>query len=173
MGKTLTFSIFFIFFSTSFFAQHTAKDTLSKKDRPSLIKRIWQNKPENSIVFMPFGTHTHRSDILHVYYTGVYYEGFQLSTFRNSYKDWCVNLNLSRKIDMSKRFSFLFGGGFIYGYNGRLQHIKGIPLRNTFLFKSKINPVLGLAMDYKVNKHWSIHGNALPLVLIIGIRYRV
>ena len=50
---------------------------------------------------------------------------------------------------------------------------EGIPLRDSFLFNEKINPVMALEIDYKISKIISIHSSLTPLVIIYGLRYKL
>jgi len=63
------------------------------------------------------------------------------------------------------------GGGIMYGYDGRLQNTEGIPFRDTFLIKGDINPVVGVELDYRFYKKWSVHTSIAPRIIIYGFRY--
>ena len=76
-----------------------------------------------------------------------------------------------RAWNFTKRFSMNVGGGIMYGYDGRLQNTEGIPFRDTFLIRGDINPVVGVELDYRFYKKWSVHTSIAPRIIIYGFRY--
>ncbi len=148
-------------------------DTIPAKK--NFFQKVWGKELESGITFMPLGYHTNRErnpEIFHdVWYIGANYKSWEITVFRNSYDDPTVGLFYSRAVNFTKKFALNYGFGFIYGYHGRLQHVEGIPLRNTFLIKNELNPVIGFALDYKVAKQWSIHMSFAPQIIIYGVRY--
>jgi hypothetical protein len=52
-------------------------------------------------------------------------------------------------------------------------NVEGTPLRDSFLFNGKINPVIALEVDYKISKKLCIHSSLTPPVIIYGLRYRL
>lgn len=122
---------------------------------------------------MPLGSHTRPPDIFGVWFMGYNYKGFEISLFQNSFRDLTFGFSHKRVWKFTDKFSANYGIGILYGYDGRLQNVEGIPFRDSFLIKGKINPVIALELDYKIYKNISIHSNITPLVIIYGIRYRL
>ena len=144
-----------------------------QKEEKTTFQTIIGDKLESSIIFMPLGFHTKTPDIFFVWYTAFNYEGIEISLFQNSYRDLTFGLSHKRVWRLTDKFFANYGIGILYGYNGRLQNIEGIPLRDSFLFKGKINPVVALEVDYKISKRLSIHSSLTPLVIIYGLRYNL
>ena len=147
-----------------------------------ILKTIWGDPLESSITAMPIGLHTDfekhsskkRSTIngLHeaLYFAGNY-KTIELAGFQNSFGDLTVALFYKRAWNFTKRFSMNVGGGIMYGYDGRLQNTEGIPFRDTFLIRGDINPVVGVELDYRFYKKWSVHTSIAPRIIIYGFRY--
>ena len=156
----------------SFFA-NTRHTFSSSKTRKTIFQTIIEEKLETSIIFMPLGIHTKTPDIFGVWYTGYNYKGFEISLFKNSYRDLTFGFSHKRAWRFTDKFSANYGVGILYGYDGRLQNIEGIPLRDSFLFNGKINPVIALEVDYEISKKLCILSSLTPLVIIYGLRYRL
>lgn len=154
------------FFST--LSSQQKHDSISKK---TILEKIWGEPLENGIILMPLGTHTRDGDIFDVLYTGISYNSVELAVFKNSFRDWTMILTYKRTWHLTNSFYLTGGGGLLYGYKGKLQNVKGIPLNKSFLFTGAINPVVGLDVDYRISKKISIHGSITPLVIIYGIKY--
>ena len=167
--KSKIVTVLFVVFN---FVQLFSQNEVAKK---SMFRKILGDELKSSITFMPLGYHTDRerhSEVFHdVWYVGVNYKGFELTVFKNSFDDPTVGAFYNREINFTKVFSLIYGGGIIYGYHGRLQNVDGIPLSSTFLIKGAINPVLGIALNYKVAKRWSIKMSFAPKIIIYGVRY--
>lgn len=142
-----------------------------QKEEKTIFQTIIGEKLETSIIFMPLGFHTKTPDIFGVWYTAYNYKGFEISLFQNSYRDLTFGFSHKRVWKFTDKFFANYGIGILYGYDGRLQNVEGIPLRESFLFNGKINPVLALEVDYKISKNISIHSSLTPLVIIYGLRY--
>ena len=145
----------------------------TQKQEKTIFQTIIGEKLETSIIFMPLGFHTKTPDIFGVWYTGYNYKGFEISLFQNSYRDLTFVFSHKRAWRFTDKFSTNYGVGILYGYDGRLQNVRGIPLRDSFLFNGKINPVITLEVDYKISKNISIYSSLTPLVIIYGLRYRL
>lgn len=143
----------------------------TEKEEKSLIKTLWGNPIENSITFMPFGTHyVYDPDVFGAWYTSVTYKNIEAMVFLNSKRMWTTGLLYKRAIPLSEKFSFNYGGGLMYGYHGTLATTRGIPKSLSVLFSGPINPVVGVGFDYKVSKKLSIHADLAPLIVIYGVR---
>ena len=167
ISKTSVFRFFLFFFITCNLYSQT------QKNEKSIFQSIIGEKLETSIIFMPLGFHTKHPDIFGVWYIGYNYKGFEISLFQNSFLDITFGFSHKRVWRFTDKFSANYGVGILYGYGGRLQDVEGIPLRNSFLFKGKINPVVAFEVDYKISKKISIHSSLTPLVIIYGLRYSI
>ena len=49
-------------------------------------------------------------------------------------KDLTFIVSYKRNIEITDRFSIIYGFGLMYGYHGKLQNTNGIPFRKSFLF---------------------------------------
>ena len=142
-----------------------------EKEKKTLIKTLWGNPIENSVTFMPLGTHyVYDQDIFATWYTSVTIKSFEAMVFLNSKNMWTTGLLYKRAIPLSEKFAINYGGGLMYGYKGTLETTRGIPKSLSFMFKGAINPVVGLGFDYKISKKLSIHADLAPLILIYGVR---
>ena len=159
--------LFFLFLQTL-----TTYSQVQKQEK-TIFQTIIGEKLETSIIFMPLGFHTKTPDIFGVWYTGYNYKGFEVSLFKNSYRDLTFGFSHKRVWRFTDKFSANYGVGILYGYEGRLQNVEGIPLRDSFLFNVKINPVIALEVDYEISKKLCIHSSLTPLVIIYGLRYRL
>ena len=155
-------------FTVSFSSFSQEKNQPEKKE---FFKKILGNELESSIVFMPIGSHTVNPDIVGIWYTSYNYKSFEVGVFKNSYKDWTMSFLYKRSWKFSKIFSVIYGGGFLFGYNGKLKNHRNIPLSNTFLYSGNVSPVVGLNVDYKISKKLSIHSSLTPLIFIYGLKY--
>lgn len=138
-------------------------------------KTFWETlkgkTPETSITFLPVGSHTKDFDLIDVWYTGFNYKSVEFAGFKNSFGDLTLTLLFKRQIELKGNFSLIYGFGVMYGYDGKLQDVKRIPLRNTFLFTGALSPLGGVTVDYKVGKKLSLQLNITPVVIVYGVRY--
>jgi len=148
--------------------------TLSVKSQEEK-KSFWQllkgKELESSIKFLPIGVHTKDGSIVDTYYVGYNYKSFEIAAFKNSYEDLTILALYKREIPLFKKLSFIYGLGLMYGYDGKLQNVSGIPFRNTFLYSGPINLSGGFILDYKTSKRFSLQINISPVVLVFGVRY--
>lgn len=161
--------ICFLFFQLSF-----AQEIKQKEESHTFLSTLWGVSPENGVKFLPFATHFQKSEnpFIHgTFYTAANYKSIELALFNNSYNDFAMSLFFLRKIILSKRFSIDYGGGFLYGYKGRLQNIKSIPLHDTFLYSGNLNPTYGIGLEYKLSKKIAISAMTNPAVIIYGLKY--
>ena len=160
------------------FILETDLDKEERRER-SFIRSLWGDKVENSVTSLPFGYHTDRDrhagePFVHpVWCTSVSIHSFEISGFKNSFGDFSLGLYYKRKIVFTKRLSINYGAGIIYGYDGRLKDVEGIPFRETFLVTGPINPVVGMSFDYRVTNNFSFHITGAPQIIIYGVRYRL
>lgn len=159
--KILFLSIFMNFFIT------VSQNTTQHK---SIWKTLLGNELKSSVTFLPVGTHTRNVDLIGVYYTSFNYKSYEISAFRNSFKDLTFIVSYKRAIHLTNRFSLIYGVGIMHGYKGRLQNTKGVPFRKSFLFTGNLNPTAGIELDYKISKKTSIHINLASLVFVYGFR---
>ncbi|MGK0414540.1 MAG: hypothetical protein ACJA1B_002767 [Polaribacter sp.] len=167
ISKQIVLFIILLISATNIFSQKSI-DSLQKK---TFIKKLWGEKLEDGFIFMPLGSHTVRPDVFDVWYTGVSYKNIELSVFRNSFRDWTLGIYYKRVWYFSEKFYATFAGGMFYGYKGKLQTVKEIPFRDSFIVTGDINPALGLDVDYRISKKISIHGSVTPLIIIYGFKY--
>ena len=139
--------------------------------KKSILQKIIGDELRSAISFLPFGTHTKDLDIFDAWFIGGNYKSYAFSAFKNSFLEWTFILGYKRAWNFTKKFGVIYGVGIMYGYQGKLQHVEGIPLRDSFLITGAINPVVDLELDYKISKHLSIHSVLTPLVIIYGLQY--
>lgn len=161
------------------FAQNNTQTT-EEKPKKSLLKKVWGVAPNTSITAMPYGLHTdlkrfrnrkYKNGLHPALYGAFNYKTVEAIAFRNSFGDFSFGVTYKRAIPITKNFTILYGIGAMYGYDGRLQRSKNVPLRNTFLIKGDINPLLGVQLDYKLYKGISLHTGLAPGIIIYGFRY--
>ena len=165
--KGILFITAFCFSFVNISAQQK-NDTLFKK---SIFKKLWGEKLESGIVFMPIGSHTTAPDVFDVWYTSYNYNNLEIAIFKNSFSDWTLGALYKRAWYLSKKFHIAYGGGIVYGYKGKLKTVKNVPFKNSFLFTGPINPIIGIDVDYKISKKISIHSSISPLIIIYGLKY--
>lgn len=133
-----------------------------------------RGKPvKNSIFYLPIGSHTrdgHRK-LKYFQLMGGVYKSFYLMTFINSFNDRVFSLGMERYIYQYRRLFLGYGVGAMYGYQGKLSTVHGIPFKNTFLFKYNLNPVIVGLLDFKITKHIQFSSVIAPLVIAIGFRF--
>jgi len=61
--------------------------------------------------------------------------------------------------------------GAVYGYKGKLSKYGNKPLKNTFLFKHNVSPVLVLDVFYRVSDHLQLQVMSTYLAVLGGIKY--
>ncbi|MFY9243472.1 MAG: hypothetical protein WAO74_10615 [Polaribacter sp.] len=153
--------------STNSSAQEVANDTIKK----SFWKKLYGQPVESAIIFMPIGHHIINPDVIFPFYTGINYKGFEISMYANSHNDITTSIYYKRKQNLSEKWSFIYGIGLAYGYDGKLAEVEGLPFRET-LFSGPITPMVGFEFNYKISKKISINLSvAPPVVIAYGIRY--
>ena len=156
--------ILVILFFTTFYVN-------AQEEKKSFWKTLKGRELETSIKFLPIGVHTKDGSLIDTYYIGYNYKSFELATFKNSYDDLTILALYKREIPLYKKFSFIYGLGLMYGYDGKLKNVSGIPFRNTFLYSGDINLSGGFIVDYRASKKISLQINVSPVVLVFGARY--
>lgn len=143
----------------------------SQEEKKSFWEILKGKELETSITFLPIGVHTKDGSIIDTYYVGYNYKSFEIAAFKNSYEDLTILALYKREIPLYKKLSFIYGLGLMYGYDGKLQDVSGIPFRNTFLYSGAINLSGGFILDYRTSKKFSLQINVSPVVLVFGVRY--
>ncbi|MGY5355429.1 hypothetical protein [Wenyingzhuangia sp. IMCC45467] len=136
--------------------------------------KVWGKSPENGIKFLPFATHFQKSEnpFIHgTFYTAANYKSFEVAAFNNSYNDFSMSFFYLREVTLYKKLKLQYGGGFLYGYKGRLQKVKEIPFHDTFLYSGNLNPTYGIGLEYCLSKKWAISAMTNPAVIIYGLKY--
>ncbi len=161
----------FIYLMVFCLTVHTYGQTSEVKEPKTFWQKIAGEPLKTSITFLPVGSHTKNVDVFGVWYTSYNYKSIEFGAFSNSYGELTFGLFYKREINFTDKFSLIYGGGLLYGYHGKLQDVKGVPFKKSFLFNGEINPILGLELDYKISKKISFHTNIAPLILIYGVKY--
>ena len=160
--------ILVIVLSISTLSAQQEKDTIIKK---TFLQKLWGERLEDGLVFMPIGFHTSDFDFFDVWYTSYSYKSVELAVFKNSFKDWTLGLIYKRTLYLSEKFHINYAGGIVYGYKGTLGDIRTFPFHDSFLFTGNINPILGIDVDYRITKNMSLHSSISPLIVVYGIKY--
>ena len=146
--------------------------TTAAPKKRSIFSYIWGQPVKNSIFYEPLGSHTkdgHRK-LKWFQLAGFTYHSFFAMTFINSFNDRTYALGMQRYVYQNKIIALGYGFGLMYGYNGRLANVGGIPFRNSFLFKYDINPLACLLADINLSKRVKMSFVITPLVLTVGLR---
>ncbi len=152
-------SVFFIFFAATASA--------------NIFTAIWGKPVRDSIFFLPVGSHTMdgHQGLKFFQLAGGTYKTFYLMTFINSFGQRVVSAGIERYFWQWRRLSLGYGAGVMYGYNGNLSTVHGIPFNNSFLFKYDLNPVVVGLADIAITKRFQLSFVIAPLVVAGGLRY--
>jgi len=137
----------------------------------NIFKFLWGKPVKNSVFYLPVGTHTRHFGLTYFHLAGGSYKTFYLMTFINSFDDRVFSAGVERYIWQYHQLSVGYGAGLMYGYHGNLSTVHGIPLKDTFLFKYNINPVVVGIADITLTKRTQMTFVLAPLVVSIGIRF--
>ena len=156
--------------------KETPQINFEKKEEKLLEKKsIWKilkgNELESSIKFLPYGLHTKDGSFVNTFYIGYNYKSFEIAAFNNSYDDLTILALYNREIQLYEKLSLIYGLGIMYGYDGKLQNVSGIPFRNSFLYSGPINLSGGIIIDNRAFKNLSLQLNISPVVLVFGVRF--
>ena len=134
---------------------------------------LWGKPVRNSIFYLPIGTHTRNGKRKLTYFQlmGGTYKTFYLMTFINSFGDRVFSAGVERYFWKFHRLSLGYGAGLMYGYQGKLSTVYGIPFKNSFLFKYNLNPVIVGIADFAITKRVQLSFVLAPLVVTGGIRF--
>lgn len=139
----------------------------------NLIDFIVGEEAKDGILYLPIGIHptdintgTFRHHLI-----GVAYNSFLFTTFINSRDDRVWGIGLNRNIISYHGFGLGYFVGAGYGYKGHLSTLKGIPFRDTFLFKSNLSPLASINAQYELSDHLQLQVISAVLVVIVGIKY--
>ena len=161
------------------FSHHLFSQQQQDLNKKNVFETLWGESPESSVSFLPVGTHTEIrdgfvrfKDFFDIYYTSYNYKSFELAVFKNSFRDWSIGLMYTREIPVFKKWSIKYGGGIMYGYQGQLVTVDGIPFKKIF-FSGPFNPILGGGINYKISEKWSVSILIAPLINAYGIKYHL
>lgn len=143
----------------------------SQEKKKSIWETLKGKELESSIKFLPFGLHTSDGSFVSPFYLGYNYKSFEIAAFNNSYDDLTILALYKREIELYEKLSLIYSLGVMYGYDGKLQNVSGIPFRKSFLFSGPINLSGGIILDYRAYKKISLQVNVSPVVLVFGLRY--
>lgn len=154
--------------TTTLFAQE-------KIEKKKFFDVLWGEPVKDNISFMPLAHHTRilkNKDFFGIYYSSVSYSSFELAAFNNSFSDFTLGLFYKREIPVWKRLSVSYGAGIIYGYDGNLEQVKGLPpgLKN-FFFGGAISPAVGGRINVKITDKITATALLVPLVNAYGLTY--
>ena len=76
-----------------------------------------------------------------------------------------------RNLVSYNRFGLDYFAGVMYGYKGQLSTVHSIPLRNSFLFKGNLNPVVSISAHYDISDRLQFQTLLTPLVVLTGLKY--
>ena len=132
----------------------------------------WGSTPENGIYILPGGFHTDEIEkYVNFKFIGVSYKKYYIASFENSFGLQTTTIGINKNFKKKKKLSIGYTAGLLYGYKGKLSKVRGIPFKNTFLFKGDINPVIGLSLSYKINNKLEFISLIEPLVIIYGFKF--
>lgn len=145
----------------------------TNQNHNQLLDFVWGGAPKNGVIYLPFGRHTQIQDenLTVNNLVGVVYNSISLGTFINSFREQTWYLVVMRNIFSYHGFGIDYFAGILYGYNGKLANVKGIPFRDTFLFKYNLNPIISLDTYYEITDYFHIQAMITPLVILSGIKY--
>ncbi|HXH71654.1 MAG TPA: hypothetical protein VNI58_02445 [Mariprofundaceae bacterium] len=145
----------------------------SDEEQNAFLTFLYGKTPKDGIVFLPYGMHTQTKSkkIAHNNLIGVVYDSFSAGTFINSFNDRTWYLVLIRNIYASHGFGIDYFAGALYGYKGKLATVRGVPFRNSFLFKHNLNPVISVDGWYEFSDHLQMQVMLTPLVVLGGVKY--
>lgn len=141
----------------------------------SFLDFIYGKPTKNGILYLPLGRHTQiaEENFSSNNLIGIVYNSFSFGTFINSFHERTWYLVIIRNIFSYYGFGIDYFAGLLYGYEGKLSQIEGIPLRETFLFQHNLNPVVSLGAHYEVEKHIQAQVMITPLVILYGVKYNL
>ena len=127
-----------------------------------------------AVSIQPLGSHLHHADINDFMYVGVNYNTYTFSTFSNSYGDRSFFLGVKRHWVSNETYDIGFALGAIHGYDGKLAELEQIPqfLRESYLVKGPVNPLIGLLGNYHLSDTVSFSVTVLPLVVLYGFEIK-
>lgn len=139
----------------------------------NLINFIYGKPIKDGLIYMPFGIHTNLDgeNANNNALLGVVYNSFVFGTFINSFNDRTWYIAKARNIISYKDFGVDYYFGLMYGYKGKLSTSKGIPFRNTFLFKGNLSPAFTIAAHYSISDHVQVQTILSPHISLFGVKY--
>ena len=139
----------------------------------NLLDFIYGAPVKNGFIYLPFGMHTkpEKKEVVNNALLGVVHNSLAFGTFVNSFNDRTWYFGSTRNIVSYNDFGLDYFAGLMYGYKGQLSTVPGIPLKNTFLFSGKLNPVVTISAYYEISDRFQVQALLTPLVVLTGIKY--
>jgi len=138
-----------------------------------LFDFIYGQPVKDGIIYLPagFDTRAKKKKLLKTHLIALSWRSFIFGTYINSYHDRTWTLALSRNIIDYHGFGVDDSIGAVYGYKGKLSKYGNKPLKNTFLFRRNVSPVLVLDVFYRVSDHLQFQVMSTYLAVLGGIKY--
>jgi hypothetical protein len=156
---------------SNYVEQNDNLETIS--DKVNFLDRFYGKTPKDGLIIEPFGIHTTKINegLTDNYLVGIVYKSIAAGTFINSFRDRTFYLGVTRNIYASNGFGVDYFLGALYGYHGKLSTVSGVPLRDSFLWKNNINPVVSIDTYYEISEAFKLQLTITPLVILGGIKY--
>ena len=146
------------------------------KAAPSLLQRVYGSTPKPSVLYHPWRSHYWPyQDIGYTHLYGATYKSIAYFSFINTYSERCHLVAFRRNWVESKRWTVAAGAGINYGYDGRLYFAQSIPrwIRETYLFKTDLNPMAGLDISYRIAPNLQAQLIFSPIFVTWGASYQL
>ncbi len=146
------------------------------KETPSLLQRVYGTTPKPSVLYHPWRSHYWPyQDIGYTHLYGATYKSIAYFSFINTYRERCHLVAFRRNWVESKRWTVAVGAGINYGYDGRLYFAQSIPrwIRETYLFKTDLNPMAGLDISYRIAPNLHAQLVFSPIFVTWGASYQL
>jgi hypothetical protein len=106
-----------LFFMLVLFSNVSFSQTEEQAKKKTVLQFLGGETPEESITFMPGGTHLRNRDYVEVWYVGVQYKFLEYMAFKNSFGDSTAGVLFKRTLPFTSRLSINYGAGLMIGYN--------------------------------------------------------
>lgn len=144
--------------------------------KPGLIRRLYGTVPAPSVLYHPWRSHYWPyQDIGYTHLYGATFKSIAYFSFINSYSERCHLIAFRRNWYDGERLDIAVGGGVNYGYDGRLYFAQSIPrwARETILFSTDFNPMVGLDFCYRISKGFHAQLVFSPIFVTWGATYQM
>lgn len=144
--------------------------------KPGLIRRLYGTVPAPSVLYHPWRSHYWPyQDIGYTHLYGATFKSIAYFSFINSYSERCHLIAFRRNWYDGERLDIAVGGGVNYGYDGRLYFAQSIPrwIRETILFSTDFNPMVGLDFSYRISKGFHAQLVFSPIFVTWGATYQM